>query len=466
MILLEKYNIINHSRVMRITGAILIIVWIVLGSTSCKKYLDKKQDKSVSTVSKLLELQYALNNYDLLNRSYTAVETVFADEYYVPSSFWSTYGSSEKPLYIWNDIPVRGGGWNFPYQIVFSTNLILESLERFDRNADSYTYDNIKGQALVFRSFAFYHAAQIWCKPYSSSASTDPGIPIRLSSDINVTSNRGTVQETYNQIVKDLKEAIRLLPEESIAVTRPNKSAAYAVLARVCLSKRDYINASLYADSCLQRNYTLMDYNTLNGNQAFPIPASNPEILFLVTVGAGYHLIRPNNHVPVDTNFYKSYADKDLRKTIFYQENGTDHYFKGYYNPLENGNYLFYGFATDEMYLIRAEGSARAGDIDSAIADLNRLMIKRWKNDGSWVPFTGSSAIDVLNKILTERKKELPFRGLRWSDLRRFNVEGADITLTRVLDGITYTLPSNDPRWTYLIPLDVIQLTGMEQNLR
>ncbi|SEM08104.1 hypothetical protein SAMN05216436_101351 [bacterium A37T11] len=55
-------------------------------------------------------------------------------------------------------------------------------------------------------------------------------------------------------------------------------------------------------------------------------------------------------------------------------------------------------------------------------------------------------------------------RGLRWMDIKRLNKEGANITLTRNLNGQIYTLPPNDPRFALPIPEDVIDLSGMQQN--
>jgi hypothetical protein len=70
-------------------------------------------------------------------------------------------------------------------------------------------------------------------------------------------------------------------------------------------------------------------------------------------------------------------------------------------------------------------------------------------------------------KILTERRKELIFRGLRWPDLRRLNKDGAGVSVTRKLDGQTYTLTPNSLKYTWLIPQQVIDFNpGMPQNPR
>ena len=118
------------------------------------------------------------------------------------------------------------------------------------------------------------------------------------------------------------------------------------------------------------------------------------------------------------------------------------------------------------MYLIRAEAAARAGLKDSALADLNRLLSTRWKT-GTFVPYAAGSADQALDIILAERRKELIMRGTRWFDLRRLNKEPRFAkTLVRIQNSTTYTLSPNDNRYTFLIPAQVIALTGMQQNTR
>ena len=68
--------------------------------------------------------------------------------------------------------------------------------------------------------------------------------------------------------------------------------------------------------------------------------------------------------------------------------------------------------------------------------------------------------------IAKERRKELLFRGLRWADLKRYNRDGAHITLTRTVANKVYTLPPNDPRYAIAIPEDIIKMTDMPQNPR
>ena len=367
--------------------------------------------------------------------------------------------------YEWDkDVTSSVENWQGPYQgPIYYANVVLDVLPNIDIDTDNQVLcNNVKGSALFYRAFAFHQLAQIYCRPYSSSASIDLGIVLKASSDIHEPIKRSTVQETYDRVIADLKTAAELLPITTLVSTRPNKAAAYGALARTYLSMSDYSNAGHYADLSLQQNSSLMDYNTVTGLfQRF-----NIETLYFNGPLTGNLL--SSSRAKVDSNLYNSYNINDLRKTKYFKANtganvGT-YVFNGSY--LGISSLLFDGITTDEMYLIRAECNARAGNKDAAMSDLNALMVKRWKNNGTWAPFTAIDANDAKNKILVERRKELLFRCLRWSDIRRLNMEGANITLTRILNGVSYTLPPNDLRSVLLIPQEEINLSGIQQNPR
>jgi hypothetical protein len=224
---------------------------------------------------------------------------------------------------------------------------------------------------------------------------------------------------------------------------------------------RKYPEAGLYADSCLQLYHTLLDYNTLNASASYPISQFNAEVIMEGMIPVPRQL--NNSRGKIDSLLFQSYADNDLRKAIFFKNNNNGTYgFRGCY---EGGGNLFDGIATDEVLLIRAEASARLGDITAALNDLNLLLKNRYKTN-SFNPLTANDAEGALTLILSERRKELLMRGIRWMDIKRLNKEGSDIVLKRILNGVTYLLPPNDLRYALPIPEDIITLTGMTQNLR
>lgn len=459
----------------------LSVLLLILSTTGCTKFLDQKPNKSDVIPTTLNDLQTLLDNASAAvnSRSAAGLSELVADNYYVNTNDWqgmlqgSISAKSEALNYTWDRqaIPYNNG-WYFPYQNpIYYSNIVLDQLSVVNvKPGEEQKLNTIKGSALFYRAFAFWGLAQLFCKPYAAENASSPGIVLRLTSNVNAPSSRATVQQTYDQVIADLKTATDLLPLTTAFSTRPTRAAAYAALARTYLSMRDYTNAGHYADLALQQVNTLMDYNTLVPVGSPPVKSFNPEVIFH-NLAQFAILLLPSRH-KIDSALYASYDGNDLRKTVFFGANaGADsgtYFFQGSYdgNGRNGPSSIFDGLTIDEMYLIRAECTARKGNKDAALLDLNTLMVKRWSNNGSWAPFTAANATDALNKILVERRKELLFRGLRWSDIRRLNLEGANITLQRIIAGTTYSLPPNDQRTVMLIPIAEINYSGIAQNPR
>jgi tetratricopeptide (TPR) repeat protein len=447
---------------------------ILICVSSCKKFLDQKPKITDLVPRSLNDLQTLLDNTYYVNKLGAAgLSELVADNYYTsPGDFqqFVSIGTPDPSNYVWDPqaIPFTKY-WTNPYNgPIYVSNIVLDQLPKVVKApGEEQKFNTIKGSALFYRAFHFHGLAQLFCKPYSKENLASPGIVLKSSSNVTEAYGRSTVEETYDRIIADLKEAASLLPVNNGVLTRPTKTAAYAALARVYLSMRDYVNAAQYANMALQEYGTLMDYNTLLpiANQPIPTPF-NPEVIYQ-DISPLALIIASSSH-NIDTLLYQSYDVNDLRKTVFFRFNsgkGT-YFFQGSYFGPQDPNNIFDGLATDELYLIRAECLARASNKDAALADLNTLLSKRWKKTVAYPAVTATDASQALIKILAERRKELVWRGMRWSDIRRLNLEGANITLTRNIAGKIYTLPPNDPRSVMLIPWEEINLSGIEQNQR
>jgi tetratricopeptide (TPR) repeat protein len=444
----------------------LILITIVLSLCSCKKYLDAKPNKSLVVPHTIQDLQALLDNTGVNNAYYPFTLDIGVDDYYITTADWQSRPATEKNGYIWeadvfNENPANA--WTTGYTIVYNNNVVLDELKKLEKTTSTNAeINNIKGQALFFRSFAFYNLLQVFAKPYSAdSAAIHWGIALRLDADLNKPTKRATLKESYDQLIADTKQAAGLLPVTPLYKTRPSKPAAYAFLARAFLSMSDYDNAYRYADSALQLYNTLLDYNSLNASAVNPVPQFNGEDIFHSIYASTLTL---NVNSRVDSLLFNTYADNDLRRSVFFKNNTDGSYsFKGGY---DGSRLSFNGIAVDELYLTRAECMARAGNISTALNDLNMLLVKRWKT-GTFIPYSAINAADALNKILLERRKELLMRGLRWTDLRRLNKESQfATTLVRVVGGQTYYLYPNDNRYVVPIPALIIQMTGIPQNER
>ena len=457
---------------------ILLFILLIGGLymlTACNKdsFLDKKPNTQLVVPTTLADFQTLLDNEGVMQETPELGE-LSSDNYYLKSIFWQTLNAKYQNSYIWAQDIFAGQGqipdWDNPYQQVFYANVVLAGLANVkmdESNAQQWKAE--EGFAFFIRGYAFYNLSQVFAKVYDgTSASTDLGIPLRISPNINEKTTRASLQATYDQILSDLRQAANLLPDtvSTTHLNRPSRPAALALLARVCLSMRSYDVARSYADSCLQLYDSLIDYNTLSISSNIPIAELNPETLYQSVLNHTSSVLYGvfNSNCIVDSSLFASYDTSDLRRYIYYKVSSTTGLpsLKGSYN---GHSYCFSGLAVDEVYLIRAECAARAGDTASALKDLNTLLQKRWKF-GNFTPVTMFSRTMVLDTILAERRKELAFRGLRWTDLRRLNKEGAQITLTRNLNGQQYTLAPSSSRYILPIPPDVITLTGIQQNDR
>lgn len=455
---------------------------------SCNKdeLMNAKPQSNLAIPSTIKDFQAMLDITGTMNIA-PGFGDVSSDNYSISYTQWQGDRVQVQNMYTWKaDIYDGLTGivdWNAPYKQVFIANLVLEGLNDYPPlPADVLAWNEIKGSALFYRAFAFYNLASLFAPVYdSTTAVSDLGIPLRLKSDVNERTVRASVKQTYDQIISDLNAA-NLLLSNTVPVNnnnRPSKPAVLAMLSKVYLSMRNYQKAGLYADSTLKLYSVLLDYNSVSSGSvssySSPFTKYNPEVIFnsyqtsntsspsAIMIGR----LSFSNQVNVDTILYNSYSSNDLRRTVYffkYTANGAVN-LKGGYSALSSG-LPFSGLATNEMYLIRSECYARAGNVALAMNDLNTLLLKRWKNTSMYSNITATSAIDALNKILVERRKELPFSSVRWTDLRRLNKDGFNITLTRNLNGQIFTLPPNDPRYVLPIPPDVIQFSGIQQNIR
>lgn len=451
---------------------IILFVFASILLVCCKKsWMEEKPNKTVDVPNTIKELQALLDYTVTMNEARPIKGEESSDNYYISNAMWAGYSSYDRSTYTWGkeiyvDQTKDETSWNPPYKQVFYSNIVLEGIDKVaSEEIGSAAWSNVKGSAYFYRGDAFFNVAQIFTKPYSLTFPDELGIPLRLSADPNEKSVRAGLQKTYEQILSDLHTSVNYLPIIPIYKTRPSKPAAYALLSRVYLVMQDYSKAFSYADSCLKLYDSLLDYNTINTTPTFPVPLFNKEVIF----HAGLSNDLYGRTVIVDSNLYKSYSANDLRQKVFFKTNtnGGMRFVGTYTGGTGNtGSGIFFsGLASDEVYLTRAECYARAGKITEAMNDLNAVMVKRWKT-GTFVPFTAATTSEAIKLILEERRKETIFRGLRWLDLRRLNSEGANITLTRVADGQTYTLAPNSPRYALPLPPEVIDLTGMPQNDR
>lgn len=443
------------------------LIILAVSFSSCEEFLLEKASKKLAVPSTLTDLQALLDDYGIINSVDPAEGEFAADDFYLLPDVWTARSEQDRAAYIWEpDYSATDINWFATYRVVYYANIVLEHIPSIERSPGNSTeWDNVKGQALFLRAKSFLSIANIWSPAYDEHTSTvDLGIPLRLTADFNIPSERASMANTYGQIVKDLEAAIDLLPVRPAHVLRASRPAAMALLARTFLFMREYEKCLLYADACLKLSGQLMDYNDLDPSPSYPIPQFNVETLYYSVASTINTPGISVSNALVDTVLYDSYALNDLRKSLYFRLNSNGTYsIRGNYS---GGALRFTGGATDEVYLMQAECYARLGDAEKAMDVLNYLLAHRFVT-GTFIPLTTSNPDAALDYVLLERRKELIFRGLRFPDIKRQNREGAEITCKRILDGKEFTLSPNDLRFALPIPESVIEhAPGVHPNPR
>jgi len=463
------------KKTMQKTGLLICVSVAILALTACMKdFLDVKRDKS-QVIPKTVEDYRSIFEQQNMNvLSSYQLGLIGSDDYFVDLQQWQSLSNPiHKNGYIWAEEVYQGqtsDDWNKAFERILFANFVLEGVGQISETSGNRLFRNeVLGAAHFFRGTNFFQLAQLFCRQYDAeTAKTELGLPLRTTSNINAKFQRSTVEDTYLQIISDLEAAAELLPNTVPLNTRPCRPAALGMLANVYLIIGDYPKALAYADQALELASDIWDYNEVNTSLSYPFPLfgqGNIEILF--NDMAAVPTVMNNSNMNVDSLLLASYNLHDIRKKAFFFTNSSNgrQVFKGSY--VGTSSLTFTGLTTAETLLIRAECNARVGNKLEAVADLNRLLVNRIER-GYFEPVAiGISAADLLSLVLQERRKELVFRGRRWSDLKRFIKEGRlEQPLTRLLGEQEYVLPVGSSRWAWPIPPDVISLGGLAQNPR
>lgn len=444
----------------------IFVIYILCVSSGCsKEWLEKKQDVKLIVPAELNDLDMLLNSpgFEYDGRGSSEMSTDEAT--YSQEQFNALSRDFLRDLATWRVTEfIQSGGvnqdeWDISYNQIQICNVVLTTLEKISRtNENGALYDRIKGTALYHRSRQFLNLAMTFCNYYdSATAKEELGIPLKISDDIDEPIFRASLEDTYKRIVSDLRSSCSLLPVGKISYTHIAKGGAYAILARTLLFMDKYNEASTIADSSYNYHNFIEDYNLVNPSPSRPLNLQSKEMHIPLNprIAVSYATIgRINN------DLYNSYEDNDLRKILFFKlEKDGKYSFRGHYL-----SGLFSGTTTPEVLLISAECNARLGNIGVAMQKLNLMLEKRYKN-GTLVPRHASTKNEALDIILSERRKELLTRCLRWQDLKRLNRDPHySKIIERSIGTQNYILPPNDPRYVLPIPQYIINFNGVEQN--
>lgn len=323
--------------------------------------------------------------------------------------------------------------WQYLYNIIQNCNVTLNALDGMSVSGDDKeTADDYRGELLAIRGMAYFDLVKIYGVPYTKDNGASLGVPLVLgTSAISDKPKRNTVAEVYTQVIDDLTKAVDLL-STSYKKGKINKYAAQALLSRVYLYHND--NQKAYdtavaaingAEKAGYKLWTNAEYPTAWGNDFSS--SQKGEVLFELVIPTeeglgketmGYLSSKDGyDDVQITVSFYHLLMEDpdDVRlKLIIFDKTNYGFIYK--YQP-QNGKLIQDAniplIRLSETYLNAAEAAFKLGDNDNAVKYLDAI-VKR-ANPANTVEGTTVT----LDRILTERRKELVDEGHRMFDAIR-----------------------------------------------
>ncbi|MDR0393710.1 MAG: RagB/SusD family nutrient uptake outer membrane protein [Tannerella sp.] len=200
--------------------------------------------------------------------------------------------------------------WELGYRTIGNCNLVIETVEGFGK--DKTEQDVIMmGENYYLRALCYFLLVNEFAQPYSNNPTQNPGLPLKLNyNPDDLPQSRSTVAEVYDQVVKDLQDAITYLTLPDGVRSKSNiyatKEAAQALLARVYLYMERWDDAYAMADAVIKSGRFELEQGERYAIYPQHIPENNKETIFAVrrTIekdDAGYS--RPGGmYIRIDNN--------------------------------------------------------------------------------------------------------------------------------------------------------------------
>ncbi|MFD2933293.1 RagB/SusD family nutrient uptake outer membrane protein [Spirosoma flavum] len=332
-----------------------------------------------------------------------------------------------------------GSAWSAIYSTILQANYLLETVPTLvDPQLTVDRKKQIQGEAYTLRALSYFDLVRSW-----------GGVQLVLKATHTPSDNTGiirsSVDETYEQVLKDLTAAEPLLG----TTTNRNKvtrKTVWALRARYHLYRQEWDQAETYASKLIDdaASYKLAKpYSAFFAGNATATTESVFEIAYTNSFKNGHY----NWWLPPALSGRREWAPTDKLVALLNDPNVGGNRKELIAQTSPPGN-LWYGklycrtpLGTDpayiiriaELYLIRAEARARLGKLYTALADLNAIR------DRSGVSASQAATKDaLLLAIETERQVEFPFEADRWFNLVR---TGRVAPVLGITDASKFVLP-------------------------
>jgi hypothetical protein len=396
--------------------------------TSCKKFLDVQPEQQV-------DASQAITNAGSAETALNGLYNLLGSDGYYGSNFqalsylsggdiqWT--GSQSAPQQIAaRQLSADNGNvassWAAIYRTILSANYIIDALPGLSDPLFLQTKkDQFLGEAYFIRALSYFDLARGWGGVQLILT------PTRLPGDHSGI-KRSSLADTYAQVLSDLNKAETLLPATTNR-NRATRKTVWALKARYFLYQQQWDSAASNASRIIDdaANYKLLaPYSAFFAGNAAATAESVFEIAYSVSFKNGHY----NWWLPPALGGRREWAPNAQlvsllndaavgggRSALIAQTAppGNLWYGKLYYRT-PTGTDPAYLIRVAELYLIRAEASARLDQPEAALADINAVRAR-----AGIAPATAGTQQALLLAIENERQLEFAFEGDRWFNLVR-----------------------------------------------
>lgn len=418
---------------------IYIAVLALLSSTSCSDILDTAPTdavvdteiyKSTENIETVIEGTWRYLNdtyFTYANPGYTAFMRT-SDAMGNDVAVTTKYGYRDPYTFneMINSTAYRVTSlWRLLYKVIDNTNNVIHKVDAAEGSDADKEY--LKGQAKALRAFCYLNLASFYQFSYQKDKNALT-VPIYTEPTTRETKGqpKASLEDIYNLIIADLTDASGLLTD----YTRSNK---YRIDQHVVqgLLARTYLNIGLWAEAAEAAEQAKEGYNLMTADayeQGFN-DVGNVEWIWghiqtseQNTASYTFHYLDVSSSgsyyfsFMADPYFKDLFDTQDIRYKLFEWDGepgreGFLRYKKFKFKSNLIGDIVYMRSA--EMWLIAAEGYARAGQTAEAVEALNTLRAARN------APLYSAASGTLLDEILIERRKELWGEGFALSDIIR-----------------------------------------------
>ncbi len=452
---------------------------LVGSMTSCSDFLETNPSTDVSdsqVFTTVSGAQAALNGCYYQMKCYSGGGADRQDDYGIPSIQMISDLCGEDIInngggwygYNYNywgetrgDIFRSGQLWTFHYRLINNLNSVITYIDDCEGDATEKQY--IKGQALAMRGWAYFNLARLFQQTYAI-AKDMPGVPIYTEPTTEATQGkpRGTLEETYQQILSDLTTAEPMLEGFVRSSSNPNvfnQAIVDGILAEVYQVMHEWAKSEEYSKKVLAQYPLTSNEDYTSGFNDHTLESWIWSIKQTEEQNMGdyspfamwYNGTRPcwtfSCFILAD-DFVKLFDESDIRYQQMQQwedASGQKFWISMKFRDNEDCRGSMIVMRSDEMLLNAAEACAHQGKESEAKELLWQLQDMRQAKR------TEASGQELLEAIWIERRKELYGEGFATFDMIRTEqplVRGGN----HVAYGGSIQLPAHSWRFIYQIP--------------